>query len=105
MDFTYHFGNCYLEVYVGKLNKEVIVSGEENDLYYEENWYDFFKQNNTPVLFVINKTDIYDENVEELKIKFEQYNKKTIIIFLAIILGIAGLNVGAIHIDRSDIYR
>ena len=42
---------------------------EENDLYYEENWYDFFKQNNTPVLFVINKTDIYDENVEELKIK------------------------------------
>ncbi|MBQ2116060.1 MAG: 50S ribosome-binding GTPase, partial [Lachnospiraceae bacterium] len=43
---------------------------EENDLYYEENWYDFFKQNNTPVLFVINKTDIYDENVEELKIKF-----------------------------------
>lgn len=43
---------------------------EENDLYYEENWYDFFKQNNTPVLFVINKTDIYDDNVEELKIKF-----------------------------------
>ena len=33
MDFTYHFGNCYLEVYVGKLNKEIDVSGDENELY------------------------------------------------------------------------
>ncbi|MBQ2116881.1 MAG: [Lachnospiraceae bacterium] len=51
---------------------------EENDLYYEENWYDFFKQNNTPVLFVINKTDIYDDNVEELKIKFFEKFRKSI---------------------------
>lgn len=45
------------------------------------------------LLFVFNK-----------KIKFEQYNKKTIFIFLAIILGVTGLKVGAIHIDKSDIY-
>ena len=45
------------------------------------------------LLFVFNK-----------KIKFEQYNKKTIFIFLAIILAFSGLIVGAIHIDRSDIY-
>ena len=38
------------------------------------------------------------------KIKFEQYNKKTIIIFLTIILGVTGLKIGAIHIDRKDIY-
>lgn len=42
MDFTYHFGNCYLEVYVGKLNKAVAVSGDENELYWSELNYDFF---------------------------------------------------------------
>lgn len=45
------------------------------------------------LLFVFNK-----------KIKFERYNKKTILIFLAIILGVTGLKVGVIHIDKSDIY-
>ena len=38
------------------------------------------------------------------KIKFEQYNKKTILIYFAIILCITGLKIGAIHLDRSDIY-
>lgn len=45
------------------------------------------------LLFVFNK-----------RIKFEQYNKKTILIFLAIILGVTGLKIGAIHIDKNDIY-
>ena len=45
------------------------------------------------LLFIFNK-----------KIKFEQYNKKTIIIFLAIILGVTGLKIGAIQLDRKDIY-
>ena len=43
MDFTYHFGNCYLEVYVGKLNKEINVCGDENDLYWstlDNNFFD-----------------------------------------------------------------
>ncbi len=42
MDFTYHFGNCYLEVYVGKLNKKVIVNGDENDLYWSSLEHNFF---------------------------------------------------------------
>lgn len=42
MDFTYHFGNCYLEVYVGKLNKEIAVHGDENDLYWSELDHNFF---------------------------------------------------------------
>lgn len=42
MDFTYHLGNCYLEVYVGKLNKEVVVNGDENDLYWSLLDYNFF---------------------------------------------------------------
>ena len=42
MDFTYHFGNCYLEVYVGRLNKTVIVSGDENDLYWSSLEHNFF---------------------------------------------------------------
>ena len=42
MDFTYHLGNCYLEVYVGKLNKEVVVNGDENDLYWSSLEHNFF---------------------------------------------------------------
>ncbi len=42
MDFTYHFGNCYLEVYVGKLNKQIGVSGDENELYWSALEHNFF---------------------------------------------------------------
>ena len=42
MDFTYHLGNCYLEVYVGKLNKSIDVSGDENELYWSTLDHNFF---------------------------------------------------------------
>ena len=42
MDFTYHLGNCYLEVYVGKLNKAAAVSGDENELYWSTLDHNFF---------------------------------------------------------------
>ncbi|MDE6700191.1 MAG: NUDIX hydrolase [Acetatifactor sp.] len=42
MDFTYHLDQCYVEVYVGKLNKTVAVHGEENDLYWSDLNHDFF---------------------------------------------------------------
>lgn len=42
MDFTYHLGVCYLEVYVGKLNKAVTVVGDENDLYWSSLEHNFF---------------------------------------------------------------
>ncbi len=42
MDFTYYIDNCYVEVYVGKLNKNVSVSGDENDLYWSETDCDLF---------------------------------------------------------------
>ena len=42
MDFTYYYENCYLEVYVGKLNKEIDVSGDENELYWATLDNDFF---------------------------------------------------------------
>lgn len=45
------------------------------------------------LLFIFNKN-----------IKFEQYNKKTIIIFLVVILGLLLIQVGIIHIDRNNIY-
>ena len=38
------------------------------------------------------------------KIKFERYGKKTIFIFLAVILGVTGLKYGAIHLDKKDLY-
>ncbi len=46
MDFTYHLGNCYLEVYVGKLNRAINVSGDENELYWttlDNNFFDVTK--------------------------------------------------------------
>lgn len=42
MDFTYHLDQCYVEVYVGKLNKTVAVHGEENELYWTDLNHDFF---------------------------------------------------------------
>ena len=42
MDFTYYFDNCYLEVYVGKLNKYIDVCGDENDLYWSDLDRNFF---------------------------------------------------------------
>ena len=42
MDLTYYFENCYLEVYVGKLNKAIDVSGDENELYWSALDNDFF---------------------------------------------------------------
>lgn len=42
MDFTYHLDDCYVEVYVGKLNRHTVVAGDENDLYWEALDQDFF---------------------------------------------------------------
>lgn len=42
MDFTYPLDNCYLEIYVGKLNKPVEVYGDENELYWSELDENFF---------------------------------------------------------------
>lgn len=42
MDFTYYYEDCYLEVYVGKLNKNANVSGDENKLYWSELTQNFF---------------------------------------------------------------
>lgn len=42
MDFTYSLDNCYLEVYVGKLNKSIEVYGDENELYWSELDKNFF---------------------------------------------------------------
>lgn len=42
MDFTYYLDHCYVEVYVGKLNSEVKVQGEENDLYWSDLDHNFF---------------------------------------------------------------
>ena len=42
IDFTYHLADCYVEVYVGKLNKPVSVQGDENELYWSETDHDFF---------------------------------------------------------------
>ncbi len=44
MDFIYYAEDCYMEVYGGKLNKPVIVSGEENDLCWCSMKEDFFER-------------------------------------------------------------
>lgn len=45
MDFTYYIDDCYVEVYAGKLNKQVDVQGDENDLYWSGIDCDFFDMN------------------------------------------------------------
>ena len=42
LDFYYYISECYVEVYVGRLNKMVEVTGDENDLYWAEVDLDFF---------------------------------------------------------------
>ncbi|MBS5825391.1 MAG: NUDIX domain-containing protein [Clostridium argentinense] len=42
MDFTYYLPSIKLEVYVGRLNKEVSVHGDENDLEWVEINQNFF---------------------------------------------------------------
>lgn len=42
MDFTYYLDGCYLEIYVGKINKPVKVHGDENELFWSSLDKDFF---------------------------------------------------------------
>ncbi|MFD0679351.1 MULTISPECIES: NUDIX hydrolase [unclassified Paenibacillus] len=42
MDFKYYLQHCYVEVYVGKLKRDVMISGDENELYWSELNKDFF---------------------------------------------------------------
>ncbi|MRG86019.1 NUDIX hydrolase [Salinibacillus xinjiangensis] len=42
MDFTYYLQDCYVEVYVGRLKREVSVSGDENILYWSDLDNNFF---------------------------------------------------------------
>lgn len=42
MDFTYYYQNCYVEVYVGRLKREVALSGDENELYWSDLNRNFF---------------------------------------------------------------
>ena len=42
MDFTYYMAREYVEVYVGRLNKDVEIKGDENILYWSDLDHDFF---------------------------------------------------------------
>ncbi|QHW32379.1 NUDIX domain-containing protein [Paenibacillus rhizovicinus] len=42
MDFKYYYQDCYVEVYAGKLNGDVEVAGDENELYWSDLNQDFF---------------------------------------------------------------
>ena len=41
-NFTYFYGDCYLEIYVGKLNKDIVPHGDEKLLYWSDLNHDFF---------------------------------------------------------------
>ena len=42
LDFTYHIAQEYVEVYVGRLNKDVEIKGDENVLYWTYFDHNFF---------------------------------------------------------------
>lgn len=45
MDFTYYLDGCYVEVYVGRLNCESSVAGNENPLFWSDFEHNFFDMN------------------------------------------------------------
>lgn len=45
MDFTYYYQECYVEVYVGKLNKAVDLVEEVHELFWSDLNHDFFDMN------------------------------------------------------------
>ncbi|UVI28300.1 NUDIX hydrolase [Paenibacillus spongiae] len=42
MDFKYYVQSCYVEVYVGKLKGDAVISGDENELFWSDLNQDFF---------------------------------------------------------------
>lgn len=42
MDFTYYLQNCYVEVYAGRLKRNVAAVGDENELYWSDLGQNFF---------------------------------------------------------------
>lgn len=42
MDFTYYFQDCYVEVYVGRLENEVTLVEEKNKLFWSDLNHNFF---------------------------------------------------------------
>lgn len=42
MDFSYPYDKCYVEVYVGRLNRMKEVSGDENKLFWQDDLDDDF---------------------------------------------------------------
>ncbi|MDF2986632.1 MAG: hydrolase [Eubacterium sp.] len=42
MDFTYYYKNCYVEAYAGRLKHNVLVAGDENELYWSDLNHNFF---------------------------------------------------------------
>ncbi|MCL2461954.1 MAG: NUDIX domain-containing protein [Defluviitaleaceae bacterium] len=45
MDFVYHFQECYVEAYAGRLKEAVEVKGDENELFWSDLERDFFDMN------------------------------------------------------------
>ena len=42
MDFNYPLDNCYVEVYAGRLFRDIAVSGDENELFWSDLNHNFF---------------------------------------------------------------
>ena len=42
MDFTYYNQNCYVEVYAGRLKRDVQAYGDENELFWSDLDHNFF---------------------------------------------------------------
>ena len=42
MDFKYYLQNCWVEVYAGRLNRDIAVGGDENELFWSSLDHDFF---------------------------------------------------------------
>lgn len=73
MDFKYYYQDCYVEVYVGKLKYDVVVSGDENELYWSDLNKDFFNMS-----FFAGEGNI-GHMIEQVKMSKEMIFKELIV--------------------------
>ncbi|MDR5658326.1 NUDIX hydrolase [Serpentinicella sp. ANB-PHB4] len=71
MDFKYYFQECYVEVYVGKLNQEVTLVEEVNKLFWSDLDHDFFDVNKYAgegnIGHMIEQVNMYKEELFDSK--------------------------------------
>jgi len=73
MDIAYYHSNYHLEIYVGVLEDDISVSGDENELFWISSNDNFYDENvyagNGLIGHIISAFEIWKNNINELNLK------------------------------------